>query len=368
MGADAGQSLLWVYSLPRVEYVDGLVLQQRWSEARAAAASPDVLLLLEHPPVLTLGRGAKPENILLPRDVLAQRGVAIVETDRGGDVTYHGPGQCMGYPLLQLEGKERDVRQYVRKLEEVLIRTLDEFGIGAGRDSRWPGVWVRPREGGQAKIAQIGVHISRWRTTHGFALNVDPNLEHFEWIVPCGIQEASVTSMVRELGHKVAMPDVADRLVFHFAELFGRSCVPAPPPSNTVSVVVMCGERVLLLRRQASRGGFWQPVTGRIEPGESAQEAARREVLEETGLRVDPVPLGYVHAFAWGEAVLPRVVIEEAYWAQADATDVQLSGEHDKAEWLSTEEALSRLSHAGLREALMRVVRRQSARQLGSSA
>ena len=267
------------FDLGRVEYADGLELQRQIVEAHKRQEVGDTLLLLEHPPVLTLGRGAEEGNVLTPPEQLEALGVELHQTDRGGDVTYHGPGQQVGYPLLHLGPGRQDVRKYVRSIEETIIRTLADFGLTATRIEKWPGVWVEhSRAGGPRKICALGVHLSRWYTRHGFALNVQPDLSHFQLIVPCGIAEAGVTSMAAELDRPITVAEVQPRLVHHFGQVFECSMLAGPSLAETVSVVVHDGQRVLLLRRVPSRGGFWQPVTGRVEAGEAFEAAAQREL------------------------------------------------------------------------------------------
>ncbi len=346
------------HHLGRVEYADGLELQHQFQEARRANTVNDTLLLLEHPPVLTLGRGAKASNILTPPAVLESMGVAVFETDRGGDVTYHGPGQIVGYPLLHLVPGKQDVRKYVRSIEEVIIRTLGDFEIAATRMEKWPGVWVEhSRLGGPRKICAVGVHLSRWYTRHGFALNVQPNLSHFELIVPCGIREAGVTSMVLEKERAFSVPEVEARIAHHFGEVFEAIIEPAPAPNRTVAVAVVRDDgTVLLLKRTEARGGFWQLVTGSVEPGESAAEAAHRELSEETGLTLTPSSAEYVHAFARDGA---NVTEEAGFFGEVKSSDaVRLSAEHSEYEWVTREVALQRLPFEGLREVVRRALAR----------
>lgn len=342
------------WPLGRVEYADGLELQRQFLEARRVGASPDTVLLLEHPPVLTLGRGAKRSNVLVGGELLRARGIELFETDRGGDVTYHGPGQLVGYPLLHLGPGRQDVRRYVRAIEELVIRTVRDFGIEATRLPRWPGVWVeRSRAGGPRKIAALGVHLSRWYTSHGFALNVDPDLSHFALIVPCGITEGGVTSMAQELGRPVAFEIVRERIVAHIGEVF-ECAVEAPPPlAETVSVVIRSGDAYLLLRRTPTRGGFWQPVTGRVERGEALDAAAARELREETAFDVPVRALDYQHAFAWGREVPPRVARETGFVAVLpERRDPRLGEEHDAFEWVDRPTAMARVPFAGFRRAI----------------
>src|SRR3989475_3231445 len=181
----------------------------------------DVLLLCEHPHVITLGRNGKREHLLAPEHVLRQRGVEFHATDRGGDITYHGPGQIVGYPILNLAEIRRDVVWYVRMLEEAMIRATAEFGIEAGRETGKTGIWARTASGAAEKLAAIGVHISRWVTSHGFAYNVSTDLRNFELIVPCGIADRQATSLEKLLGRNIEQKEVAPRIAKHLGELFG---------------------------------------------------------------------------------------------------------------------------------------------------
>ena len=199
-----------------VDYAAALELQRERVAQRKAGTIPDTLILLEHPHVYTLGRNAREENMLVSEDFLASRGAQVFQTDRGGDVTYHGPGQLVGYPILDLTQHRRDISWYMRSLEEVFIRTARDFGIEAGRSEGAAGVWV-----GNNKLAAMGVHLSRWVTSHGFALNVNTDLRYFEWIVPCGLRDKGVTSLAKLLGHPVEMDDVVERVVEHFGGVFG---------------------------------------------------------------------------------------------------------------------------------------------------
>lgn len=208
-----------VRQLGRIEYGQALALQAEAAE-RCRSTGAETLFLLEHDPVYTLGRNADPGEILFTPARRAVLGISLYETDRGGRATYHGPGQLVGYPILDLSPDRRDVRRYVRDLEESLIRTLADFGIDGKRSplkDRVTSVWV-----GNDKIAAIGVHLSRWITTHGFALNVATNLEHFLGIIPCGIKDGGVTSMERVLGRGVDAAEVGCVFLGHFAEIFGR--------------------------------------------------------------------------------------------------------------------------------------------------
>src|SRR5947209_3603072 len=216
-------------------------LQQKLVEMRQREELPDQLLLLEHPPVITLGRGGDIRNLIASDDALKNDRVRFFETTRGGDITYHGPGQVVGYPIVHLGEGNRDVRKYVTKLEEVLIRTVAEYGIVAERAGGKRGIWV-----GNNKIAAIGVRIARWVTSHGFALNVNTNLDHFRLITPCGILGAGVTSIKREVGRAVPADEVRQVVVSNFAEIFERRMVPTPETIRLVKVMIHDDHRILL--------------------------------------------------------------------------------------------------------------------------
>jgi len=224
---------LLVVDLGLMEYAAASELQRRFVTARKAGATPDVLLLCEHPHVITLGRSGKIANLRASDLVLRQMGVSFFETDRGGDITYHGPGQLVGYPILNLAEIRRDVAWYVRGLEQAMIRATAELGIASKRVAGRTGVWVDvPTNGKEAeeieevkdeeKLAAIGVHLSRWVTSHGFAYNVSTNLRYFDLIVPCGIPDKSATSLEKLLGRRVETNEVAPRIVAHLGEIFGR--------------------------------------------------------------------------------------------------------------------------------------------------
>jgi lipoate-protein ligase B len=217
-----------VRDLGRMAYGKAWELQKDLSERRKRGEIRDQLLFVEHPHVLTLGRNGRMENLLASREHLAEMGIDLVEIDRGGDITYHGPGQVVGYPIVDLREWKKDVVAYVRGLEEVVIRTLRGFGIESGRDASATGVWI---EG--AKICAIGVHISRWVTTHGFALNWNTDLKYFDYIVPCGLTRP-VTSM-RKLGAKVERPAVLNMLLDAFAEVFEYRLARLTAPASKLA-------------------------------------------------------------------------------------------------------------------------------------
>jgi lipoyl(octanoyl) transferase len=204
---------LWVANLGVVEYDEGVALQERVRARRQAGEIPDTLLLLEHPPVYTKGRRTQPADLPMGEDWYELQGIQVREADRGGSVTYHGPGQIVGYPIMAVTG----VREYVRTMERAMLAALADEGIEAEVREGLTGVWV-----GEAKIGSIGVHVSRGVTTHGFAINVDGDLQPFEWIVPCGIDHVRMTSVYKETGHINPMRCFRKRVAYRFAEAFGR--------------------------------------------------------------------------------------------------------------------------------------------------
>jgi len=202
-----------VRDLGRIGYAEALTIQKDLADQRKRGEIPDQLLMVEHPHVITLGRNGHMDNLLAGNDVLERSGISFHHTDRGGDITYHGPGQIVGYPIFDLREWKRDVVAYVRAMEQVLIDTLNDFGIEGGREQGCTGVWVDAR-----KIAAIGVHISRWVTSHGFALNHSTDLSYFQYIVPCGLTKP-VTSM-GESGSNASREEVTRAIACHFAETF----------------------------------------------------------------------------------------------------------------------------------------------------
>src|SRR5271169_5408487 len=228
---------LLVVDLGLVEYGAAWELQRRVAAARKAGAVPDVLLLCEHPHIITLGRSGKIANLRASDHMMRQMGVSFFETDRGGDITYHGPGQLVGYPIVNLGEIRRDVAWYVRSLEEAMIRATAEFGVASRRVSGRTGVWVDVQVPStivdrkevkeveevkdEEKLAAIGVHLSRWVTSHGFAYNVSTDLRYFDLIVPCGIADKRATSLEKLLGRHAEMKEVALRIAAHLGDLIG---------------------------------------------------------------------------------------------------------------------------------------------------
>ena len=204
-----------VYDLGLVDYREGLLLQEKLLNSRKSGAIEDVLLLLQHPSVFTIGRSGIAENVIVPKETLVKEGISVFHTNRGGDVTYHGPGQLIGYPILNLRENGLTAHQYVWNLEEIVIRTLADFGIGGRRISGQRGVWV-----GEEKVCALGLRIRGEVSMHGFALNVNTNLKYFTYIVPCGITGVSITSVSKLLGRTVELVEIQKSLLRHFSKVF----------------------------------------------------------------------------------------------------------------------------------------------------
>jgi lipoyl(octanoyl) transferase len=227
-----GEPVCGVRWLGRIEYLEAWRLQQELAQERTEGLGHDTLLLLEHPPTYTIGRGGDEGAFLTPATDLEAMGAAVHHVDRGGRVTFHGPGQLVGYPIIHLSEWRPDVHAYLRALEDVLIATLADFGLAAGRKPGYTGVWM-----GEEKIGAIGVKVSRWVTTHGFALNVTCDLDWFEHIVACGLRGKGVTSIERAGGGRPPLAAVAESVAGHFGRVFGRRMVwlPAPVAVGAVS-------------------------------------------------------------------------------------------------------------------------------------
>eukprot|EP00831_Metopus_contortus_P033562 TRINITY_DN26890_c0_g2_i1.p2 TRINITY_DN26890_c0_g2~~TRINITY_DN26890_c0_g2_i1.p2 ORF type:complete len:271 (+),score=36.54 TRINITY_DN26890_c0_g2_i1:251-1063(+) len=211
---------IWL-EYPRYDYAEMAYLQEVLRGKRQQGTIPDVAILLEHHPCITVGRSGGYQNLLVDNVVLKKHGITVHDTSRGGNITYHGPGQLILYPILSLEGDDRDLHAYARKMEEVMIRTLQSFGITAGRKPEYPGVWV-----GERKIGAMGIAVRKWITMYGIALNVCPDLEHFSLIVPCGIVSHGVTSMAEVLGHALDISAVRKEMRRHFSDIFQMAMRP----------------------------------------------------------------------------------------------------------------------------------------------
>ena len=318
---------------------------------------PDQLVVLEHNPVFTLGRNATRQDIHVTPEFLAQQGVEVAETDRGGEVTYHGPGQIVVYPICNLRGGREDLGRLVRGLEEGMIRTAAAYGVKAERLKGFPGIWVdTPR--GWEKLGAIGLHLSRWISTHGIAFNVDPFLPHFRWITPCGITDKGVCSLGSLLGEGCpSWADAADRLQGELCEVLALEPQPVREPSRSVSALTWrrgaAGPEVLMMLRTPATGCWWQSVTGMLEPGEEPEAAAHRELAEETGLSARALrPLDLRHSFWVDPSVVrfpdpePRFNTETCFAAEVDpgASVILHPEEHTEFRWcpLPEAEALTR--------------------------
>jgi lipoyl(octanoyl) transferase len=221
MGSSAHPPL-WCAGLGLVPYREALALQKQLETARQEGRVPDVLLWLEHPPTYTRGRRSTPDELPMGPDWYRAQGIEVLDTDRGGRVTYHGPGQLVGYPVVSLKPYGDDVHAYIRRMEQVVVSVLAAYGVEAGLVEGLTGVWTAERR----KIASIGIHVSRGVTTHGFAINVNNDLQPFEWIVPCGIDHCRMSSIARERGHEVDMAELGELVCAEFARVYRRMATP----------------------------------------------------------------------------------------------------------------------------------------------
>ena len=216
LNANTATGEMLVCSTGELPYGDSWSLQQALREARESQAIPDLLLLVEHPPTYTLGRSSSPDHLLIDRSTLqSEHGIEVFEVERGGSATYHGPGQLVGYPIIDLKRRGRDVHRFIRLLEQVIISALAEFDLAAEASKGLTGVWI-----GDRKIASIGIHVRHWISMHGFALNVSPDLAHFQWIQPCGLDNKVITSMSDQLSYEPDLSEVAAAVTRQFAALY----------------------------------------------------------------------------------------------------------------------------------------------------
>jgi len=206
----------WVLELDTIPYEEALDLQKRLVKMRSQNTINDTLILLEHPPVFTITRKNTLKNILASPDELKEKGISICKTNRGGDITYHGPGQLVGYPIMDLKKHGKDLHKYIRSIEEMIIKLLMDYGISSHRDKTHPGVWV-----GEEKIAAIGISVkSNWITMHGFSLNINPNMNHYSLLIPCGIRDKEVTSLSKVLRKSISQKEVRQKLIQHYGKVF----------------------------------------------------------------------------------------------------------------------------------------------------
>ena len=353
----------------RVFYPAGLRLQKALSAYVGQDGNPDQLVLLEHDPVFTLGRNATPADIHMSDDFLASQGVSVHATDRGGEVTYHGPGQIVAYPICNLRGGREDVGRLVRGLEEAMIRTAADFGVKADRLKGAPGVWVETAKyrngGGMEKLGAVGLHLSRWITTHGIAFNVCPNPDHFRWITPCGFTDKGVCSLASLLGDGApTWEEATDHLQAHLARCLALDLQPVREPSRSVSALTWrrgsTGPEILMMLRVPAHGHWWQSVTGMMEPGELPEQTAHRELLEETGLTGTLRPLGLSHSFWVDPAIVrfpdaePRFNTETCFSMEVPPdAPVRLEPlEHSEYRWCGLDEAHDLMKWEGSKGAL----------------
>ncbi len=352
-----------------VFYTAGLRLQKALADYVKQPGHPDQLVILGHNPVFTLGRNASMDDIHVSAEFCAAQGVEIQPTDRGGEVTYHGPGQIVVYPICNLSGGREDVGRLVRGLEEAMIRTAGEFGVGAERLKGAPGIWVDTarfrKGGGLEKLGAVGLHLSRWITTHGIAFNVEPDLRHYQWITPCGFTDKGVCSLRSLLGEACPdLPTVTDRLQHHLCECLGLEILPSRPTSQSVNALTWRrgtdSPEILMMLRVPSHGLWWQSVTGMMEPGETCEAAAHRELLEETGLSGRLLPLPLRHSFWVDSAIVrfpdpePRFNTETCFHMEVPSDlPVRLSSdEHSEFKWCGFAEARDLMKWEGSKAAL----------------
>ena len=354
----------------RVFYPAGLRMQKALASHVSEEDQPDQLVILEHDPVFTLGRNATPADIHMSDDFLRAQGVSIHRTDRGGEVTYHGPGQIVAYPICNLRGGREDVGRLVRGLEEAMIRTAADFDVKADRLKGAPGIWVDTAKyrsgGGPEKLGAIGLHLSRWISTHGIAFNVRPNLDHFRWITPCGFTDKGVCSLASLLGDGAPTWEVAaDRLQAHLTACLALDLQPVREPSRSVSALTWrrgaTEPEILMMLRVPAHGFWWQSVTGMMEPGETPEQTAHRELKEETGLTGTLRPLGLSHSF-WVDPTIvrfpdtePRFNTETCFTMEVapDALVRLEPTEHSEFLWCGLDEAYERMRWEGSKAAVL---------------
>lgn len=353
------------HDLERVHYRASERIQQLL-EQDVQLHNRQYLLALEHNPVFTLGKNADRHNLLWSEEELAKKQIQLFETTRGGDITYHGPGQVVVYPILNLHQIGTNLGDFVRGLEESMIRTTARFGITSEQIKGDSGVWVR-MESSFSKIGAIGLHVSKWITTHGIAFNVNPNLRHYLGINACGFEDrgvVSVSSLLQE--NAPTFQEVKTILIDEICSHFGLSLKVPPSPTQSVSVIVfrksLNGIEILMMKRVPEDGGWWQSVTGMLDPGESKTQAALREVFEETGLTGDLIDLNYQHTF-----IIPKEWLgfpfsfntEQCFALKVGAPQAPIilsKSEHEAYEWTTVEKAKTLTPWDGMRIMLDRLL------------
>jgi len=348
----------------RVLYGAGLRMQRELADYVRDTDHPDQILLLEHNPVFTLGRSAARSDVHVSDEFLSKNGVELHKIDRGGQVTYHGPGQIVVYPICNLRGGRQDVGRLVRGLEQAMIDTSKDFGVIADRLNGYPGIWVDTRRGLE-KLGAVGIHLKRWVSTHGIAFNIDPCMSHFQWITPCGITDKGVCSLRTLLGDECPpWNDVRTSLARHLAEILALDPVTVSEPSQSISVTVSRsgsrGTEILMLLSRPSEGQCWSGITGMLRIGESPEIAAHREVVKKTGLHGNLVPMELQHSF-WLEPTIYGIHSDEPLFNTETCFQMEVSAdsrvalnatEHCEYRWCTPNEALALMSWDSSKSAL----------------
>jgi len=356
-------------SLGMVLYGAGLNMQKALAEHVQTNGKPDQILILEHDPVYTLGRSAVRTDIHQSDEFLAENGIEVRQTDRGGQVTYHGPGQVVVYPICNLREDRQSVGRFVRGLEQAMINSARDFGVDAGRLNGHPGAWVNTGRGLE-KIGALGVHLSRWVSTHGIAFNLDPCMNHFGWITPCGISDKGVCSLRSILGNGCpSREEVEKSLAKHLSEILALDPAPAASPSESISAIVwrrgLGGPEVLMMLRCPSDGVWWSSSTGMVEDGEMPEAAAIRETQEECGLIGKIQPLDFKHTF-WMDPRLEKISSDEPQFCTENCFHIEVAPDafvslnpmkHSEYRWCALEAAIRLTAWEGSKTALKKLMR-----------
>ncbi len=350
-----------LHDLGRVNYSAGERIQELLKQDVQSKGRQHIVAL-EHNPVFTLGKNADRNNLLWTEEELTSRRIQLFETSRGGDITYHGPGQIVIYPILNLNKIATNLGNFVRGLEESMIRTNANYGIDSQQIKGDSGVWVKNGDS-FLKIGAIGLHVSNWISTHGIAYNVNPDLNHYMGMNPCGFQDRGVASLASLLPNKIPdLGEVKSLLIKEICSHFQLSVQQATAPTRSVSVIVFRNVgndiEILMIKRVPEDGGWWQSVTGMIDEGETEAQAGLREVLEETGLTGDLIDLNYQHTF-----IIPKDRLDYPFFFNREycfALRVHNSyqqvilapAEHESHEWASIAKAKNLTPWDGMRIAI----------------